>query len=689
MIKAIFVIKVKDKKPVKSLASILLFGLYAATTFSQSNAQAKCMINVKVDKPVATVQPTMWGIFFEDINMGADGGIYAELVKNRSFEFYKPLAGWTVQPADISYVPFQKQFGEGTVMIVNRQEKNTANPRFIRIAANNVSKRSLGLTNEGFDGMGIRKNVQYNFSMMYHQQAAGFKLYIELVDSTGKNLGSTSVTPSESGNEWHKVSASFVATSTESKGRMNIWFEGNGVIDLDMISLFPGDTWKNRSGGMRSDLVQLLADLKPGFIRFPGGCIVEGRELSTRYQWKKTIGPVEERQLIVNRWNTEIVNRPAPDYFQTFGLGFFEYFQLAEDIGAEPLPILNCGMACQFNTAEVAPIEQLDPYVQDALDLIEFANGNVNTKWGAVRAQLGHPAPFNLKMIGVGNENWGPQYVERLKIFQKAIKEKYPAIKIIASTGAMYEGKMFDYLTTELKKIKPEFIDEHYYNRPEWFLKNATRYDNYDRSGSKIFAGEYAAQSDRVVSTENKNNLRTAIAEAAFLTGLERNADIVNMASYAPLFAKVDGWQWKPDLIWFDNLHAYGTPNYYVQKLFSNNKGTDVIPALMNDKPLTGQDSLYASAVIDKNTKEVIIKIVNSSSNERSASLMIEGVKTLRSPASVTVLTGTSLEEENSIDSPEAIKPVIQSTNVKGSEINITVEPNSVTVIRIGMNSSK
>ena len=574
----------------------------------------------------------MWGIFFEDINMGADGGIYAELVKNRSFEFYKPLAGWTVQPADIPYVPFQKQFGEGTVMIVNRQEKNTANPRFIRITANNASKGSLGLTNEGFDGMGIRKDVQYNFSLMYHQQSAGLKLYIELVDSTGRNLGGTSVTPSETGTEWHKQSISFVATATESKARMNIWFEGNGVIDLDMISLFPGDTWKNRPGGMRSDLVQLLADLKPGFIRFPGGCIVEGRELSTRYQWKKTIGPVEERQLIINRWNTEIANRPAPDYFQTFGLGFFEYFQLAEDIGAEPLPILNCGMACQFNTAEVAPVEQLDPYVQDALDLIEFANGNVNTKWGAVRAKLGHPAPFHLKMMGVGNENWGPQYVERLKIFQKAIKEKYPEIKIIASTGAMYEGKMFDYLTTELKKIKPEFIDEHYYNRPEWFLKNATRYDNYDRTGSKIFAGEYAAQSDRVVSTENKNNLRTAVAEAAFLTGLERNADVVNMASYAPLFARVDGWQWKPDLIWFDNLHAYGTPNYYVQKLFSNNKGTHVIPALSNGEPLTGKDSLYASAVIDKKTSEVIIKIVNSSSVEKQTCIKVEGAKKIKSP---------------------------------------------------------
>ena len=230
------------------------------------------------------------------------------------------------------------------------------------------------------------------------------------------------------------------------KSHLNIWFEGDGVIDLDMISLFPKDTWKNRPGGMRADMIQLLADMKPGFIRFPGGCIVEGYDLSQRYQWKKTIGPIEERQLIINRWNTEIVNRPTLDYFQTFGLGFFEYFQLAEDIGAEPLPILNCGMACQFNSSELVPIEGLDPYVKDAIDLIEFANADSTTYWGKIRASLGHAASFHLKMIGIGNENWGPQYVERLKIFTKAIKEKYPDIKLVYSSGTDPEGERFNYL---------------------------------------------------------------------------------------------------------------------------------------------------------------------------------------------------------------------------------------------------
>ena len=656
----------------------ILFAAFAGSVFSTSaiaQEKDKCIINIKADKPTAEIQPTMWGVFFEDINMGADGGIYAELVKNRSFEFYKPLMGWKVE---------QAKFEEGTVTVLNRKEKNTANPRFIRVKVNHTGK-SLGLTNEGFRGMGIKKGLRYDFSVMYRQPAAGIKMHIELINDKNEIIGNGSLSPSSVGDDWKKESISFNATTTEPKAKMNIWFEGNGVIDLDMISLFPEDTWKKRPGGMRADMIQLLADMKPGFIRFPGGCIVEGHELETRYQWKKTIGPIEERQLIVNRWNTEFAHRPTPDYFQTFGLGFYEYFQLAEDIGAAPLPILNCGMACQFNTAELAPVDQLDPYVQDALDLIEFANGDVNSKWGKVRAEMGHPAPFNLKMMGVGNENWGPQYVERLKIFQKAIKEKYPDFKLVASSGTDPNGERFDYLNGELRKMKADIIDEHYYRRPEWFLQNASRYDNYDRNGAKIFAGEYAAQSDKTVSVKNKNNLQTAIAEAAFLTGLERNAGVVMMASYAPLFAHVDGWQWSPDLIWVDNLRSYGTPNYYVQKLYSTNKGTHVVPALWNNKPVTGRDSLYASAVIDKNSNDVIIKVVNSSSSEKTTCFALEGVKKIIAPATVTVLTGASPDDINTADSPLTVGPILQTMNFKGKKIDLTLKPNSLTVLRVSM----
>jgi alpha-L-arabinofuranosidase len=658
------------------LCKYILTGITGCLLTAFSIAQTNNVITIKVNKPGAVIQPSMWGVFFEDINMGADGGIYAELIKNRSFEFYKPMMGWKV---------LGKPQTEGDFLVMNRQKTDTANPRFLHVTLHNNTKGTLGLNNEGFRGMGIKNNLGYDFSVAYRQSSPSIKMHLELVNEEGEKIGGTSLNTISTGDKWKKIAASFTATATVSKASMNIWFEGDGAIDLDMISLFPKDTWKGRPGGMRADMIQMLADMKPGFIRFPGGCIVEGFDLSQRYQWKKTIGPIDQRQLIINRWNFEFAHRPTPDYFQTFGLGFYEYFQLAEDIGAEPLPILNAGMACQFNTAELIPISQLDPYIQDALDLIEFANGDVATYWGKVRAGLGHPAPFNMKMMGVGNENWGPQYIERLKIFTKAIKTKYPEIKIVNSSGTDPNGDRYDYLNKELRAMKADIIDEHYYRRPEWFLENTTRYDNYDRNGPKIFAGEYAGQSDKTVSINNKNNVRTAIAEAAFLTGLERNADVVVMASYAPLFAHIDGWQWAPDLIWVDNLRSFGTVNYQVQKLYATNKGTNVLPALLNDKAVTGQDSLYASAVIDKNTNEVIVKIVNSAGTDKVISFAVEGIKKLATEASVTVLSGLP-EEINTLDNPFAVAPVSTRQAIKGKKIDLSLKPNSFTVIRVAIN---
>ena len=637
------------------------------------HAQSK-ILTVKANDIKADVAPTMWGVFFEDINMGADGGIYAELIKNRSFEFYRPLMGWKV---------LGKPLTEGDFLVLNRQKVNTANPRFLRVTLHNNTKGSLGLSNEGFRGMGIKNNLRYDFSVMYRSSSASNKMHIGLIDDKGDNIGGATVAMTNTGDEWKKLTTNFSSTATEPKAKMNIWFEGDGTVDLDMVSLFPQDTWRNRPGGMRADMIQMLADMKPGFIRFPGGCIVEGFDLSQRYQWKNTIGPIEERQLIINRWNFEFAHRPTPDYFQTFGLGFFEYFQLAEDIGAEPLPILNAGMACQFNTAELVPLSQLDSYVQDALDLIEFANGDVTTKWGKVRAEMGHPAPFNMKLLGIGNENWGPQYVERLKIFTQAIKAKYPNIQLIYSSGTDPNGERFDYLNGELRKMNADIIDEHYYRRPEWFLQNASRYDNYDRKGSKVFAGEYAAQSDKTVSVNNKNNLQTAIAEAAFMTGMERNADVVRMASYAPLFAHVDGWQWTPDMIWVDNLKTIGTPNYYVQKLFSLNKGTHVVPLLENGKPLAGQDSLYASATIDKKTNELIVKLVNVSGSQQVREIQASGIKKLNENAVLTILKGNALTEMNSIEEPTNVYPKEQKIKLKGKKILLPLAPYSFTVMRV------
>lgn len=443
----------------------LMMGM-TCSLWSQSNP----IFTVKADEIKGTVKPAMWGIFFEDINLAADGGIYAELVKNRSFEFASPIMGWK---------ELKDGGGNGNILVVNRGSSNENNPRFIRTTITS-EKGSYGLSNEGFRGMGIKANNQYDFSVLARQsKGSNVIVNVELVNSKGEKIGSSTFRPS--GQDWKKYNVSVVATQTDPKCRLNIWFGGKGSIDMDMVSLFPKDTWKNRPGGLRADLVQLLADLKPGFLRFPGGCIVEGRELATRYQWKKTIGDIDQRKMIVNRWNTEFRHRPTPDYYQTFGLGFFEYFQLSEDIGAEPLPILNCGMACQYNTAEVVPTNEIDPYIQDALDLIEFANGAATTKWGKLRSQMGHPAPFHLKMLGVGNEQWGAQYIERYLIFSKAIKAKYPNIRLINSVGPDPEGDRFNFLNDTLRKMKADFLDEHYYRSPEWFTQNAKRYDNYDR----------------------------------------------------------------------------------------------------------------------------------------------------------------------------------------------------------------
>jgi alpha-L-arabinofuranosidase len=662
-----------------NIKRLLAFIVFVVTGFlpAHMRAQSKPDIIISVNKPIAIVQPTMWGVFFEDINFGADGGIYAELVKNRSFEFTKPLMGWKV---------YQNRPIEGSLLVINRGDQNINNPRFIRVSKNDVND-TLELTNGGFRGMGIKKGLRYDFSVLCRQKIPGLKLRIELINAEGNVIGSTFLSPSFEDKEWKKEAVSFISTDTAWDGKLSISFEGAGVLDLDMISLFPSDTWKNRPGGLRSDMIQLLADMKPGFIRFPGGCIVEGRDLSQRYQWKKTLGPVEERKLIINRWSTEDPHRLTPDYFQSFGLGFFEYFQLAEDIGAEPLPILNCGMACQFNTAEVTPLGELDAYVQDALDLIEFANGDVNTQWGKIRASLGHPTPFHLKMIGIGNENWGPQYLERFQLFSKTIKAKYPNIKLVSSSGTDPDGERFSYLDKELRRMNADLIDEHYYRSTDWFLTNAARYDNYPRDGSKIFAGEYAAtQNESSVKPPDKNNMATAIAEAAFMTGLERNAEVVNMASYAPLFAHMLAWQCPTNLIWVNNIQSYGTTDYWVQKLFSVYKGTDVIPALQNGKPITGQDSLYVSAVIDKKTNEVIIKVVNASGKEKANHIVIEGVKTLVSPALLSTLWDDDLNGANSFAQPFHIAPIELSVAVENNKVNLLSQRHSFSVIRIKMN---
>jgi alpha-L-arabinofuranosidase len=553
---------------------------------------------------------------------------------------------------------------------------NAANPHYLRIDAGDANE--FGVSNEGFRGIGVKEDEKYDFSAQVRATSGSPVLVVRLVDSTGKILAQEKI--KKLSTDWTLRKITLKPDATAQKARLNVLVAGGGVVELDMVFLFPRDTWKHRPGGLRADMVQLLADMKPGFLRFPGGCIVEGHTLTNRYQWKTTIGPIAERKLIMNRWNDEFKHRPTPDYYQTFGLGFFEYFQLCEDIGASPLPILNCGMACQFNSGELCPLDQLEPYIQDALDLIEFANGPTNSVWGAKRAAFGHPAPFNLKMIGIGNEQWDAQYIERYAKFHTALKAQHPEIKLVSAAGPSPDGKRFDFAWTKLRELHADIVDEHCYANPKWFYENARRYDNYDRNGPKVFFGEYAAQSDKTVSVNNRNNLDTALSEAACMTGLERNGDVVQMASYAPLFAHVDGWQWKPDLIWVNNLQSYGTPNYYVQKLFANNPGDVTVPL-----KLAAPDGakIFASATRDNASGEVILKVVNGGSSAVDVKLNLAGATKVASKATVFTLTSASVQDENSFTDPEKVFPKESKLKISAPQFGYTFPANSLTVLRL------
>ncbi len=656
------------KNKLKIAVGVILFFVTATfQIYSQS-------IKIDVDKPTAKIQPSMWGIFFEDINFAADGGLYAEMVKNRSFEFTKPDMGWEIDGDAFS-------LNASSFIVSNRSSQNPQNPRYgsVKLSGDNAG---LNMINEGFRGMGVKENNTYNFSIIASLvDDAKIKAIITLLSSSGEEIGNASI--DFKSKDWNKYEVSIGCSKTDLKAKLKLRFEGSGEINFDMVSLFPADTWKNRKGGLRADLVQKLADLNPGFFRFPGGCIVEGRDLTKRYQWKTTVGDVEDRTMIVNRWNTQFDHRLTPDYFQTFGLGFYEYFLLSEDIGAEPVPIINCGMACQFNTAEVVPLDELEPYVQDALDLIEFANGTTDTKWGKLRAEMGHPESFGMEYIGIGNEQWGPQYFERYAIFEQAIMAKYPEVKIISTTGPFPDDNLFHYAKGELKNFSAPIVDEHYYRSPQWFFDNATRYDNYDRNSYKIFAGEYAAQNVEVCSPDNTNSWHCALSEAAFMTGLERNADVVYMCSYAPLFAHVEGWQWRPDLIWFDNLNSLATPNYYVQQLFGVNAGTDLLSTKADGKDLTGQGGVFASSVWDANTKEVIIKVVNNNKEVKSTVFELNSSKKFISKATMTVIGSEDLDLINTLEKPDNIVPVNKGVKVSGNTIKLDLDPYSLSVISV------
>ena len=635
--------------------------LLALLTWSGGVA-AQRQLTVQTKKMGAPIQPTMYGIFFEDINFGADGGLYAEMVINRSFEFPQTLMGWN---------------SFGNVSVSDVRPAFDRNPHYVVLGDSGHIEKRTGLENRGFFGMGIKKGLRYDFSVYARKHvasSANARIRVELVDSRNEIVARQRITVSSG--DWQKYTASLEPKVTDGKALMRVFLETAEGVDMDHVSLFPSDNWH----GLRADLVKDLEDLHPGIFRFPGGCIVEGTDLETRYQWKNSVGQVENRPLNENRWNYTFAHRMYPTYYQSYGMGFYEFFLLSEKIGAEPLPVVSCGLACQFqNRTDDAhvPVDDLQSYIDDALDLIEFANGDVTTKWGKERAEMGHPAPFNMKQIGVGNEQWGELYPPRLEKFIKAIRAKYPKMKICGTSGPSADGKDFDYGWKEMKRLKLDLVDEHYYKPPQWFFDNAGRYDAYDRKGPKVFAGEYAAH-----GKGEFNNWEAALSEAAFMTGLERNADVVYQATYAPLFAHVEGWQWKPDLIWFDNLKTVRSANWYVQMLYGVYKGTHVIGLTENGKAVEGADGLYASAVYDKNAGAYYVKIANALTTEQQVSLQFKGMKQL-SKAETILLTARNDEAENTLANDKAIVPQTVKAQPEGNVLNVKMPKRSFVVVKV------
>lgn len=562
--------------------------------------QGTLIVNTK-EKGVALGD--LFGIFFEDLNHAADGGLYAELVQNRSFEFdpidnpsYHPLTAWE---------KVQRGGGRAEIYVEDIYPLNDKNSNYLVIDVIEPGD-GVGVMNLGYNsGIPVKEKEQYIFSFYARiDSPASCSVRIALEGADGTYYADANIEINSK--QWKKYEIDLVANSTDYSGRLVITTQNLGKLYLDMVSLFPKETFKNRPNGMRKDIAEMIADLKPKFMRFPGGCLVHDGSLSSddrdsMYRWKNTIGNIEVRPPRRNNWR----------YNQSLGLGFFELFQFCEDIGAKPIPVLPAGYDPHHQ--RIVPIEELQPWIDDALDLIEFANGDVTTPWGSKRAHFGHPEPFGLEYIAIGNEEVGEPFFERYTYFHKAIKEKYPEIKIINTSGPFAAGGEYERGWKSARENGSDFVDEHYYQAPEWFLANYNRYNDFKEEDPKVFLGEYASWG---------NTYYNALVEAAFMTGLEKNAHAVGLACYAPMLCNVDYVNWKPNLIWFNNQTVYGTQNYYVQKLFMNHQGDNLLSVQAKglpkakkykDAPITGEIGLTTSQT---SAKYYDISLVNMDTGE-------------------------------------------------------------------------
>ena len=693
------------KRILSLLCACLLVLSCTAAAVSASAAESA---QVTVDKNNITheVSDMLYGIFIEDISNAVEGGLCANLVRNNSFEyehFDNSLSGWEINSDYTKETKGGMNDNNKTYIhlsdISNATIKNSGFCEYYDYKTYDKNEEKIAST-----GMGFTQGEVYEFSAWFKNTDTVMSVWLE--DTKG-NAVSESANIRVSAKEWTKVTLELTADKTVD-GKLAMKFE-KGDVSLDFVNLYPknsfgfeSENWKYTS--LRSDLFAALKALNPAFVRFPGGCVTEGDSLETLFDWKSTIGPIEERRQTYNLWRNDVI-----DYNNSFAVGYHEYFELCDELDAKPLPILNVGLICQGRCGYNETAEKLkngeitkeqweeyldtialrpgtvafEKYAQDILDLIEYANGDTSTVWGAKRAENGHKEPFGLEYIGLGNENWGEVYFRNFDALKKAVNEKHPEIKIISSSGPWSDGAEFDMAWEEISKNYTDtIVDEHYYRENIWYLENTHRYDSYDRNGAKVFLGEYAATAKGIGTKQTKSNIAAAVSEAAYMTGLERNGDIVQMASYAPTFAKNNADEWSINMIWFDSHEAVLTPTYYNQLLFMNNTGTKYLET----SPDMEERGIFSSVTVDEENETIYIKLVNTAENKQSFTFDFKNFGDV-SFADVLTLSHSNARACNEVGSttivPEADVPEISDS------LTVTADKNSVNVIRVAYGSNK
>lgn len=647
-----------------ALVSIALCGTFSVGVLAHAQA-APTPIEVKIEDRSKPISPDLFGIFFEDLSYAADGGLYAEQVQNRSFEYspddtkmwnppvdYKPwnaLTGWEL------VVPKE---ADAAITVDSAEPLNGSNPHYavLKIARGGPG---LALRNDGFDGIVVRQGKRYDLSLFARQlSGSATPMIVRLESKSGHVLGSASVASPKA--TWQKYTTTIEAKQSAPQARLVLVHEQPGSVALDMISLFPQETFHGHPNGLRPDLAQSIADLKPKFIRFPGGCLVHGDGIANTYRWKETVGPIENRQEQSNIWR----------YHQSLGLGFYEYFQFAEDIGAKPLPVVSAGVSCQNSGhsvtgkwgagQELMPLAIMPDYIQDVLDLIEYANGPISSPWGGKRAADGHLESFHLQYIGVGNEDAQTEgFRERFKLIDDVIRAKHPEITVIGTVGPDPSGTDYDAGWKFASEQNLQMVDEHSYESPQWFIEHQNRFDSYSRTGSRVYVGEYAA-----IDVENRSTLRSALAEAVCMIGFERNGDLVLMSSYAPLLSKNGHSRWDPDLIRFSNTEVSPSINYYVQQMFSFNSGDRLLASSVGEG--AAAENLAFTAVVDSKSQDLILKLVNYGNTVALLHFNLPPEYRNSTAAKETVLTGDPATV-NSTAAPWVLQPRTSSLRIEGA----------------------